>query len=294
VTGDGPSPCCAVVVVHFGDPAVTLRCLAAIANDPSAVRREVVVVDNSATFPADRLGEGVRLVVPGRNLGFGAGVNAGVAFFREVLPETIVFMNHDVEIQPGFLGAAAAAVAVPGVGAAAGPLFLDGPEGPLWYAGGEVRLATGTVWQSRRPLDASRARDVGFLTGAAAAVRREAWRSIEGFDPAYFLYNEDLDLCLRLRRRGWRLRFAPGMRAVHYLGAATGSRRFSPLYLEQLASTRLRPFRPLAFRLYLALVHSGWVALRGAALAITGDQEGAAALLRGHRRALATITAGPR
>ncbi len=109
---------------------------------------------------------------------------------------------------------------------------------------------------------AGRARTVGFVPGAAFAVAAEAWRRAGGFDASYFLYNEDVDLCLRLRRLGWQLFFAPEMVAVHRLGAVTGSAARSPFYLEHMAATRLRPFRPLAYRLYLAAVHSGYAILR--------------------------------
>ncbi len=287
-------PACAVVVVHFGEAAPTLACLAAIANDPSSVRRAVVVVDNSESFPQGADAAGARVVRPGRNLGYGGGVNAGVASFGEDLPDTVVCMNHDVEIEAGFLDAAVAALADRRVGAASGPIALDAPCGRLWFAGGGVNYLTGTVRQSRRRRDARRARDVGFLTGAVLAVRADAFLAVGGFDPAFFLYNEDLDLSLRLRRRGWRLRFVPGMRAVHRLGEASGSRQRSPLYLEHLTRTRLRPFRPLAYRLYLALVHSLWVAVRAGVLASCGHGHGAVALLEGHRHALATVRQGPR
>jgi len=290
----GSTPRCAVVIVHFGDPAPTASCVEAVLADPSAVARQVVVVDNSHSLAAGALGGGVRVLEPEGNLGYGAGLNAGVASLGDCLGGAIVGLNHDVTIEPGFLAAAVEALSLPRVGAAAGPLELARPGGELWYAGGGVNFLTGTVWQSRRQGDARRARHVGFLTGAAVAIRREAWQAVGGFDPAYFLYNEDLDLCLRLRRRGWRLRFEPRMRAVHALGAATGSERRSPLYLEQITRTRLRPFRPLAYRLYLAVVHSLWVAVRASVLQAQGDREGVAALLRGHRYALATLTQGPR
>lgn len=281
-----------IVVVHFGDPGPTTACLAALRADQSACRRQVVVVDNAGDL-AEGVAVDATVVRPGRNLGFGAGANAGVEALARGATETVVVLNNDVEIVDGFLDAAAATVSEPGVGVAGGPLYLDRPGGALWYAGGGVNRLTGTVWQSRSAEAAARCRDVGFIPGAALAVGGAAWREVGGFDPMFFLFHEDLDLCLRLRRRGWRLRFEPAMAAVHRLGATTGSSGRSPLYLEELTATRLRPFRPLAYRLYLAVFQSGYVAGRAAWYRLadrgTAGRAAARALLRGHRRALATL-----
>ena len=123
-----------------------------------------------------------------------------------------------------------------------------------------------------------------------------AWQDIGGFDPWFFLYNEDVDLCLRLRRRSWRLRFEPALSARHALGGATGSAERSPLYLEHLSRGRLRPFRPLLYRGYLALVHSVWVTVRAAALVGrtgTGAGPRIRALVRGHLSALRDLVDRP-
>lgn len=285
-----------VVVVTYKDPGPTRRCLAALAADHSPAPRAVVVVDNSpgprpCLDPAE-LDPGVRLLHHPDNPGFGAGANRGVeALQSDDALRGFVILNHDVEVLPGFIGATAAALE-PGVGAVAGPLYLDRPDGPLWYAGGGFRRLTGTVWQSHSPADAGRAREVGFLPGAALGVSAAAWRQTGGFDPHFFLYHEDLDLCLRLRRAGWRLRFEPGMRAVHHLGAATGSRRGSPLYLEHITRTRLRPHRSRAYRLYLAALHTPYALARALGLLAREGRAGAPkvrALLRGHRAALADL-----
>lgn len=285
-----------VVVVHYGDPSPTMACLKALRSDESVPARQVVVVDNSAALAEGCLQRETLLRCPD-NPGFGAGANRGVEALGQGPWSAIVILNNDVEVAQGFLAAATGALVDGRVGAAVGPLFLDRPGGRVWYAGGGVNFLSGTVRQSISPHDASRKRRVGFFPGAAFAVSERAWRELGGFDPAYFLYNEDLDFCLRLRRRGYTLMFEPAMAAVHRLGSATGSGRRSPLYLELTAANRLRPFRPLAYRLYLALLHTGYVALRAGWYCLGGrgrqGREGARALVRGHLRALSRIGLGP-
>lgn len=296
-----PPPAVGVVVVHHGDSGPTLRCLRSVLSDPSPAERRVVVVDNSAETPgglADRdLPAGVERLPAPENPGFGAGANRGVEHLRggwgdAPPPAAWVILNHDTELLPGFLAAAAEAVSEPGVGAAGGPLTLDRPDGPLWYAGGGFRRITGTVRQSRSAADARTRREVRFIPGTALAVAPAAWRDVGGFDPGFFLYHEDLDLCLRLRRSGWRLRFAPGMAAVHAMGAATGSRERSSLYLEHMTRTRFRPHPSRLYRAYLAGVHTPWVALRALRLLLRDGRRAlpaVRALLRGHRAALGTV-----
>ena len=282
-------PTVAVAVVHYGDPAPTRGCLAAVAGDPSAVGRRIALVDNSADFPPGDLLPGTLHLPCPDNPGFGAGANRGLAALRaDAAMDALVVLNHDVEILPGFLASAVEALG-PGVGAAAGPVWADRARSELWSAGGALRRWTGTVVQSRDPRDAVTPRDVGFLPGAVFAAAPRAWDQVGGFDESIFLYHEDVDLSLRLRRAGWRLRFAPGMGAVHHLGGATGSQNRSPLYLEHLTATRLRPHRSRLYRLYLAVLHSGWVTVRSLHALAAGGPQGsakAAALWRGHLRAL--------
>jgi len=284
-----------VVVVHFGAVAPTERCVRSVLEDRSPIARKVVVVDNSAGtadgLASTDLPQGVILLAAPENPGYGAAANRGVEALRRELDPSRgwIILNHDVVLLDGFLTAAHEALGR-GLGAAGGPVRTGGPDGPLWYAGGRFRRLTGTVVQSRCPADARRAREVGFIPGTAIAVARQAWQNVGGFDPGFFLYHEDLDLCLRLRRAGWRLGFEPGMAVVHHLGGATGSGERSALYLEEMAATRLRPHRSRLYRLYLATLHTPYVLLRALKLAIEDrGRVRARALLAGHRRALAGL-----
>lgn len=256
-----------IVVVHYGDTEQTRACVGSVLDDPSGVDRRVIVVDNLGNIDAACLPAEVALLVRLDNPGFGAGVNAGLAALDpECLCTLHLALNNDTILMPGFLDAAASALEV-GVGAAGGPI-RDPERGSLWYAGGRVSFITGTVRQQRSEAAAKRARDVGFIPATAMAIAPAAFNELGGFDPRFFLYNEDLDLCLRLRRAGWRLRFEPGMACRHRLGTSTGSAERSPLYLESLTRTRLLPFRSPAYRGYLAVIHTLYNLLRIGALAV--------------------------
>lgn len=287
-------------MVHYDGPEKLARCLAALEGDPSPIGRRIVVVDNSAADaralrPQD-LPRGTLLLPCPDNPGFGQGANRGVQRLRrEGICSFYLVLNHDVEVAPSFLSAASRALG-PGVGAAGGPVFLEAVGDELWYAGGSVRWLTGTVSQSRSHADSVRPRDVSFIPGAVMALSRRAWEDVGGFAPGFFLYHEDLDLCLRLRRAGWRLRFEPGMTSVHHLGAATGSGGASPLYLREMARTRFLPHPSRIYRLYLAALHTGYVAWRVLWRLARGGREAreqAAALMRGHREGLRTLWSRP-
>lgn len=285
-----------VVVVHYQTPEALTRCLASILDDPSRALRSVVVVDNSDTpgcaLSASDLPSGVILLACPDNPGFGVGANRGVQRLKELEePTAYVILNADVELLPGYLDAVLEALS-DGIGAAVGPIYLNEKAGPLWYAGGSLSHLTGTVRQSKDAQSAERAREVTFIPGTAVALAPRAWEEVGGFSPDIFLYHEDLDLCRRLRRVGWKLWFDPAMRVVHHLGEATGSSERSPFYLEEMAKTRFRPYRSRLYISYLAVLHTVYVLIRALAYSLRGrkgDPDRARALLRGHRSALRRI-----
>ena len=181
---------------------------------------ERIAPDNSA---------GVTVVPYQGNRGFGAGCNAGVAA-AQVTP-FILLVNPDAEITAGMVDELLATFDLnPRLGIAS-PQLLDHTGAPVETAGtfptvlglalGKVRRPT-HARQQQGTLDGKLSeqayRPVDWVSGAVMMVRREVWDATGGFDPAYFLYYEDIDLCLRARRDGWEVGVVPRATAIHESG----------------------------------------------------------------------------
>jgi N-acetylglucosaminyl-diphospho-decaprenol L-rhamnosyltransferase len=230
-------PSAAVVVVSHDTREEALGCLATL---PAAGADEVVLVDTGSrdgTAAAVRAAHPDVRVLELDNVGFGRGANAGI---RSCAAEILVVCNADVRFAAGSIEVLADRLESDPSVAAAGPAvrYPDGrhqasardvPDLPTALGHALLsRLWRANPWTRRyrrTDADPDRARDADWLSGCAFAVRRTAFEGVGGFDPAYFLYVEDLDLGVRLRRAGWRLRYEPQARVVHRVGASTGRRR---------------------------------------------------------------------
>jgi GT2 family glycosyltransferase len=225
----------------------------AVASVPEGV--PVVVVDNGSTDGSAEVARaaGARVIEAGANLGFGPACNLAA---REGGPsETLLFLNPDAALVDGrrTLDALLAALdADPLVAAVAPRLEGDGQElfqlrrlpslGALAREAFLVdRLFPGNAGLVRdRYLDRDRgaAFDVEQPAAAALLVRREAFESLGGFDPAFApAWFEDVDLCARLLESGRRVRYVPEGRAAHVGGTAMRSlpyRDFRPVYVRNL------------------------------------------------------------
>jgi N-acetylglucosaminyl-diphospho-decaprenol L-rhamnosyltransferase len=230
-------PSTAVVVVSHETRDEALGCLATL---PAAGADEVVLVDTGShddTVAAVRRAHPQVRVLALENVGFGRAANAGV---RRTAAEVAVVCNADVRFEAGSVEVLARRLADDPSVAAAGPAvrYPDGRHQASARDVPSLRTAVGhavfsRVWRAnpwtrryrRTDADPGRARDADWLSGCALAIRREAFEDVGGFDPAYFLYVEDVDLGVRLRRAGWRLRYEPDARVVHRVAASTGRRR---------------------------------------------------------------------
>lgn len=230
---------CAVIVVTHNSLVYLLKCLESVAGQ-TALPEQIIIVD-SGSSDVDSLREiagrfGAFLHVSGENIGFCAANNVGLSFVDRNC-ESVLFLNPDAFLMPHFIAYATAHLNHPtarDIGALSGLLAgydmkNDRPTGAI-DSTGIFRTCTGR-WVDRgrgeKIAETSdrfgRAEFVPALCGALMFCRMSALRSVEFdsnvvFDPSFYMYKEDIDLSLRLRRKGWKLLFVPGTAAYHCRG----------------------------------------------------------------------------
>lgn len=186
---------------------------------------DVVVADNGSAdgsdeVVAERFPE-VALLRLGENLGFGPALNRAVAAHPG---DPVILFNNDAAAEPTFVAALLERLDE-GAEMVAGVLLQE-REPELIDSCGVVADHTlmGFDYLHGEPVaTAASAPDPLGPTGGAALYRRRAWEAVDGFDERIFLYYEDLDLALRMARRGGRCRLAPEARAVHAYSASLGA-----------------------------------------------------------------------
>ena len=239
------TPSVAAVLVNFNAGDELRVALQSIADELRGQAWECAVVDNAATdgssVIAEEFAPQVRLLRNAQNVGFGRGVNQGVAATTAPL---VLIINPDCRLVAGALGALSADLAAHPDCAIVGPRILS-PDGSVQgSARGDPDMLTGVFGRAsalrrllpwlpvskRNVVDETVANATGsvvvdWVSGACMLARREALAKVGGFDERYFLYWEDADLCRRLRHAGYHTRYLPTATAVHRVGHSSSTVR---------------------------------------------------------------------
>lgn len=233
-----------VVIVTYNSREHIPECLRSLEPAAGGLVMECVVVDNASTDGTGELVRGeapwARVIDSGDNLGYAKAVNIGT---RATTGEFVLVLNPDCILRPGSLVPLHAwmrdhprcAIAGPRILGPDGEVELSGRSfpGPATFLFNRYSLPTlvwpGNPWSRSYLLsdwDRSTNRSVDWLSGSCMLVRRAAIDLVGGMDPAFFMFNEDVDWCRCMKRGGWSVDYVVASEAMHHIGASR--RRTSP------------------------------------------------------------------
>jgi N-acetylglucosaminyl-diphospho-decaprenol L-rhamnosyltransferase len=275
-----PGTAVAVVLVTYQSERDLAMCLGSLERAAGPHPLEVVVVDNASTDASVEIarGYGAKVLENHANLGLSRAINMGVAVTGA---PWLLIVNPDTWLSPGSLRRMlATATSDPRIGCV-GP-HLANPDGSDYPTGrrfpsllmGSLHAALAPVWPdnpaTRRyhmaGVDRSRPLTVDWVSGACMLVRRRAFEEVGGFDPGYFMYFEEMDLCLRLHRAGWKVVFDPLAEVKHVVGGSTRSAPYRKVVHHHASALRFYCRRYARDpRLVMAPVVAAFLVLRGLA-----------------------------
>jgi GT2 family glycosyltransferase len=247
-----------VVIVNWNTRDLLDRCLQHVFASQGDISMEVIVVDNASSDGSPEMVRQkyphVRLVVNNNNTGFSRANNQGIELGRG---RYILLLNSDAFVEPGALITLVMIMdTYPETGAAGSRLLNE--DGSLQRSAFHFSTLWTELWQAlfldrlfpkSRVFGAYRMtywamddlREVDSVMGACMILRAETVNQVGGLDERYFMYSEEMDLCYRMKKAGWKVLYIPQAVVTHLWG---GSSRVAPL----LTFLRLYRSRVMFFR----------------------------------------------
>lgn len=233
MTNVGQGPDLTIVVVSYQTRDMTLACIRSVIEQTSTTSYEIIIFDNAS---ADGSTDAIRcsfpditLIASDENLGFARANNIAAARARGqrlllLNPDTVV-LDHAIDRLQAFASTHAASGIWGGR-----TVFPDGTLNPascwrratLWSVLcrtlGLTRFRASPLfnWEGYGGWARDTERQVDIVTGCFFLIDRALWDRCRGFDPLFFMYGEEADLCLRARRFGARPMITPDATIVHY------------------------------------------------------------------------------
>jgi len=223
----------AVIIVTFNSISEIDACLDSLIGHTAPFPTTITVVDNGSkdgtAAHVRKKYAMVQVIDSGGNIGFAKANNIGI---RKTKSDYVLLMNPDTVAPPGAIQTLVRGLASHPEAAIAGARLLSDRGFPELSWGEAI-----TPWNETKQMIFSRlylrklrfvvrkmdrlsrqAREVDWVSGACMVIRRPDLEAVGGLDERYFMYNEDVDLCLEMKKRGRTTLYIAGAEVLHYRG----------------------------------------------------------------------------
>ncbi len=224
-----------IIIVNYNSSSYTINCIDSIYKFTKTLSFEIIVVDNQSNTEDITTLENhlkiseFKLIKSKDNLGFGGGNHLG---YQDAKGQHLAFVNNDAELTENTLlkllnysnaNANVGCIGLPQINA----------EGDTFkYSYRQFIDLNYHLFNHKKPIkyysklynsDLSEPFTVDLVSGAFMFFKREAYEKAGGFDPKLFLFYEEMDICLRLKKQGYTTQFYPKSTYIHYMGKSSGS-----------------------------------------------------------------------
>jgi GT2 family glycosyltransferase len=222
-------PKVSIIILNYKLAQDTIECVESIGASGYPNCEIIAVDNNSGDGSAKIIREkcpSVAVIENAANGGFGEGNNIGIRKALEGRPDYILLINNDTVVDKGFLNLLVDKMESEKNVGIAGPVICYYPQKDIvWSAGG-----SGGLWRSQNRCSGRKLKDcnlnaeVDYIPACCALVRADILARTGMFNPDYFLYSEDVDLSVRIKKAGYKLSLVPEAVIYHKSSLSTGGK----------------------------------------------------------------------
>lgn len=227
-----------IIIINYNVEILLKKCIESIYKNTSGIDFEVIVIDNNSTNDLTFLAENQRIIFiqNNENKGFSFAVNQGIAFskgrYLMLLNPDSLILNDALKKMVNFLNDHSRIGII-------GPKVYEKDKKTIQLSCRSFpdysiflfnrysvlsKLFPNNKWTKRYLLkdwDHDHIREVDWVSGCCMMIRKKMIEKIGAFDAQFFMYNEDVDICIRAKQNGWGVYYYPDAEILHYIGESS-------------------------------------------------------------------------
>jgi len=214
-----------VCILNWNGGKTLHKCIDSLLNNTTQEFKITVIDNASSDNSLNDIKSNVEIVRLDKNYGYSKGYNLGIEKLGKD-DEYIVLLNYDTVVASDFISSLLKQIKINGKNYIYGVKILyENNKKLIWYAGGKVDLSKGIIShiglrESSENYNSSKKTD--YVTGCCLVIHKENYQKLNGFDTIFFMYNEDVDFCIRAKDIGLECLYLPNPLVYHNVSLSTG------------------------------------------------------------------------
>lgn len=225
-----------ILILNYKRPKETIDCLNSLKslNTKYCIPHTIVVDNGSKDDSIEQIKNGklkmenanpkfkITLIQNKKNLGFAGGNNVGIKYALQKGADFILLLNNDTKVYPDFLIQLIKVIKKDKNTGIVGPVIEHKVKNKIFYDyGGRINFKLAKAYHiNKKVYKKTKSIERDFVSGCCMLVKREVFEKIGFFDEKYFLYLEDVDFCVRVKKAGYKIYLTPTAKIFHYGGAS--------------------------------------------------------------------------